>query len=208
MHARATKGSAGSHGAAREHHGSDARVASLGMKAALGREARPQTCEDRCGCERQTRGATGESPREARCRAGGDALQDRHTGDERSCKWRRRVREDVQVPSVGGSTLFGAFWLSSTWSSSARNRAQKGMTLVMANGMRVALVFLKRAAGIKMQGWLVEKQVFVNNYEELLTRLRPGRYLCQAHRPCWCFGVLLSGLFSGLVVPFFLLALA
>ena len=41
-------------------------------------------------------------------------------GDERSCEWRRRVREDVQVPSVGGSTLFGAFWLSSTWSSSAR----------------------------------------------------------------------------------------
>ena len=89
-------------------------------EGSTGREARPQTCEDRCGCERQRRGALGESPREARCRAGGDALQDRHTGDERSCKWRRRVRQDVQVPSVGGSTLFGAFWLSSTWSSSAR----------------------------------------------------------------------------------------
>ena len=48
----------------------------------------------------------------------------------------------------------------------------------------------------------MEKQVFVKYYEELLTRLRPGRYRCQAHRPCWCFWVLLNGLFSGLVLPF------
>ena len=62
-------------------------------------------------------------------------------------------------------------------------REQEGMTISVAKGLRAALAFLERAAGLELKDRLVSKQLFVNFYEEQLTRLMPGRILGQAPRP-------------------------
>ena len=57
------------------------------------------------------------------------------------------------------------------------------MTISVAKGLRAALAFLERAAGLELKDRLVSKQLFVNFYEEQLTRSMPGRILGQAPRP-------------------------